>query len=153
MLTLQEATMKFNVSGTYSNNLLASALKQLCERYAEQAANDIKKYRKPSKYFKDVNEADVQMDHMDFKYKGSYDTVRVQVHVCIGMSNCVFFEAVTYCSCKKYKDNDQGLLEYVLSNVYEQLELSRHWDLVRLQTDKEIKALKQRQLNDAKQAI
>ena len=145
--------MKFNVSGTYRNNLLERALEQLCERYAEQAANDIKKYRKPSKYFKDVNEADVQMDHMDFKYKGSYDTVRLQVQVCIGMSNCVFFEAVTYVSCKKYKDNEQGLLEYVLSNVYEQLELSRQWDLVRLQTDKEIKALKQRQLNDAKQAI
>lgn len=145
--------MKFNVSGTYRNNLLESALEQLCERYAKQAAYDIKKYRKPSKYFKDVNEADLQMDHMNFKYKGSYDAVRVQVQVCIGMSNCVFFEAVTYFSCKKYKDNEQGLLEYVLSNVYEQLELSRQWDLVRLQTDKEIKALKQRQLNDAKQAI
>ena len=117
--------MKFNVSGTYSNSLLASALEQLCERYAEQAASDIKKYRKPSKYFKDVNEADVGMGHMNFKYKGSYDAVRVQVQVCIGMSNCVFFEAVTYFSCKKYKNNDQGLLEYVLSNVYEQLELSR----------------------------
>lgn len=145
--------MKFNVSGTYRNNLLESALEQLCERYAEQAANDIKKYRKPSKYFKDVNEADLQMDHMNFKYKGSYDAVRVQVHVCIGMSNCVFFEAVTYFSLKKYKDKEQDLLEYVLSNVYEQLELSRQWDLVRLQTDKQIKALKQRQLNDAKQAI
>lgn len=145
--------MKFNVIGTYRNNLLESALEQLCERYAEQAANDIKKHRKPSKYFKDVNEAYLRMDHMNFKYKGSYDAVRVQVHVCIGMSNCVFFEAVTYFSCKKYKDNEQGLLEYVLSNVYEQLELSRQWDLVRLQTDKEIKALKQRQLNDAKQAI
>lgn len=145
--------MKFNVSGTCRNNLLERALEQLCERYAEQAANDIKKYRKPSKYFKDVNEADVQMDHMHFKYKGSYDTVRVQVHVCIGMSNCVFFEAVTYFSCKKYNDNEQHLLEYVLTNVYEQLELSRQWDLVKLQTDKEIKELKQRQLNDAKQAI
>lgn len=145
--------MKFNVSGTYRNNLLESALEQLCERYAEQAANDIKKYRKPSKYFKDVNEADLHMDHMNFKYKGSYDAVRVQVHVRIGMSNCVFFEAVTYYSCKKYKDREQDLLEYVLSNVYEQLELSRQWDVVRLQTDKEIKALKQRQLNDAKQAI
>ena len=145
--------MKFKVSGTYRNNLLESALEQLCERYAEQAANDIKKYRKPGKYFKDVNEADLEMDHMNFKYTGSYDIVRVQVQVCIGMSNCVFFEAVTYFSCKKYKDREQNLLEYVLSNVYEQLELSRQWDLVRLQTDKEIKALKQRQLNDAKQAI
>ena len=145
--------MKFNVSGTYRNNLLESALEQLCERYAEQAAHDIKTYRKSSKYFKDVNEADLEMDHMNFKYKGSYDVVRVQVQVCIGMSNCVFFEAVTYFSCNKYNDNDEGLLEYVLSNVYEQLELSRQWDLVRLQTDKEIKALKQRQLNDAKHAI
>lgn len=145
--------MKFSFSGTYRNSLLESALEQLCERYAEQAADDIKKYRKPSKYFKDVNEADLQMDHMNFKYKGSYDAVRVQVQVCIGMSNCVFFEAVTYFSCKKYKDKEQDMLEYVLSNVYEQLELSRQWDLVRLQTDKEIKALKQRQLNDAKQAI
>ena len=145
--------MKFKVSGTYRNNLLESALEQLCERYAEQAANDIKKYRKPSKYFKDVNEADLEMDHMNFKYRGSYDVVRVQVQVCIGMCNCVFFEAVTYFSCNKYKDKEQDLLEYVLSNVYEQLELSRQWDLVRLQTDKEIKALKQRQLNDAKQAI
>lgn len=31
--------MKFNVRGTYRNNLLESALEQLCERYAEQAAN------------------------------------------------------------------------------------------------------------------
>lgn len=145
--------MKFKVSGTYGNSLLASALEQLCERYAKQAANDIKKYRKPSKYFKDVNEADLEMDRMNFKYKGSYDVVRVQVRVCIGMSNCAFFEAVTYFSCKKYKDREQDLLEYVLTNVYEQLELSRQWDLVKLQTDKEIKALKQRQLNDAKQAI
>lgn len=145
--------MKFNVSGTYRNNFLESALEQLCERYAEQAANDIKKYRKPSKYFKDVNEAYLEMDRMNCKYKGSYDVVRVQVQVCIGMSNCVFFEAVTYFSSKKYKGNDQSLLEYVLSNVYEQLELSRQWDLVRLQADKEIKALKQRQLKDAKQAI
>lgn len=145
--------MKFKCSGTYRNNLLERALEQLCERYAEQAASDIKKYRKHSKYFKDVNEADLQMNHMNFKYKGSYDAVRVYVRVRIGMSNCVFFEAVTYFSCKKYKDHEQDLLEYVLSNVYEQLELSRQWNLVRLQTDKEIKALKQRQLNDAKQAI
>lgn len=145
--------MKFSFNGTYANNLLASALEQLCERYAEQAANDIKKYRKPSKYFKDVNEADLEMDRMNCKYKGSYDVVRVQVQVCVGMSNCVFFEAVTYFSCKKYKDREQELLEYVLSNVYEQLELSRQWDLVKLQTDKAIKELKQHQLNDAKQAI
>lgn len=145
--------MKFSFSGTYANNMLASALEQLCERYAKQAANDIKKYRKPSKYFKDVNEAYLEMYHMDCKYKSSYDVVRVQVRVCIGMSNCVFFEAVTYFNCKKYKDREQYLLEYVLRNVYEQLELSRQWDLVRLQTDKEIKRLKQHQLNDAKQAI
>lgn len=145
--------MKFNVSGTYRNNLLESALEQLCERYAEQAANDIKKYRKPSKYFKDVNEAWLEMDRMDRKYKGSCDVVRVQVQVHIGMSNCAFFEAVTYFSCKKYKDNEQDLLEYVLSNVYEQLELSRQWDLVKLQTDKAIKELKQCQLNYAKKSI
>ena len=59
--------MKFNVSGTYSNNLLASALEQLCERYAEQAADDIRKYRKPRKYFKDVNEADLEMNRMNCK--------------------------------------------------------------------------------------
>ena len=67
MLTLQKVTMKFNVSGTYSNNLLASALEQLCERYAEQAADDIRKYRKPRKYFKDVNEADLEMNRMNCK--------------------------------------------------------------------------------------
>ena len=41
------------------------------------------------------------------------------------MSNCVFFEAVTYFSCNNYKDRRQDILEYVLSNVYEQIELSR----------------------------
>lgn len=144
--------MRVKIEGTYKDDTLYEALEYLCTRYAEKADIDIMQYRRSKSHVSHYNTAFVKVNSLkQLSSTCKHDAVRIEVNVCVGVSFYTGFEAVTYFSSKAYAQNKETALQQVCSNLYEQLEVSKNFDIEYWKKEHLLKQLRSAQLSKAKQ--